>query len=401
MNLANLFEKLSIAIYVSGKDFEYENEKARKIRLKENVDRDSIFIKNKIYKIHREKISDFDIYFALESEEGTEAEKLRIYQHFFREARDFLFILDKKGRFLEINPSYEILGFRREELIGSNSRKIAFEDQIEILRENFKKVLRGETVKFTFRAKTANGEERYLEVVEWPRFSNGDVVGSEGVARDVTERKKLEIELERKNKSLKILSQVRKLILRERDEYSLLRRVYRIMREFGIEIRAWLVESGKLMTATPKASNCVIKEPKLWYGKCECERAREKSLTVPIIHEGKIFGLIAFCSIGELSDSEIDTFSQLGEDLGFAMNYYQVERHKKIMSEILVDNLKQFEKISDKLRNPLAAALGYLELEDVSCEEKIREVEKQLKRITEVVEDLRFQEVMTFLLTRK
>jgi len=55
MNLANLFEKLSIAIYVSGKDFEYENEKAREIRLKENVDRDSIFIKNKIYKIHREK----------------------------------------------------------------------------------------------------------------------------------------------------------------------------------------------------------------------------------------------------------------------------------------------------------------------------------------------------------
>ncbi|MCC6027770.1 MAG: hypothetical protein LM574_04190 [Archaeoglobus sp.] len=82
------------------------------------------------------------------------------------------------------------------------------------------------------------------------------------------------------------------------------------------------------------------------------------------------------------------------------MNHYQVERHKKIMSEILVENLKQFEKLADKLRNPLAIALGYLELEEVSCDEKIKEIEKQLKRIMDTIEDLRFQEVMTFLLTK-
>ena len=70
------------------------------------------------------------------------------------------------------------------------------------------------------------------------------------------------------------------------------------------------------------------------------------------------------------------------------------------MSEILVENLKQFEKLADKLRNPLAIALGYLELEEVSCDEKIKEIEKQLKRIMDTIEDLRFQEVMTFLLTK-
>jgi two-component system response regulator len=401
MNFEELFNKLPIAIFVSRKDFEYENEKAREIGLKENRDSSCIRFNNSIYKIFHDRILDYDVYLAVEHPDKiSDAERLSLYLHFFKEAKEFSFILDRNGRFIDVNPSYEILGFKKDELLGKNSRFIAFEDQIEVLRKNFGKVLKGETVKFTFKAKDAKGEARYLEVLEWPRYLNGEIVGSEGVARDVTESKKLEIELERVNKALKILNQVQKLIFKERDEYSLLRRVYLMMKKFGIEIHAWLMESNKLIEATPGASRCNVKTVEFYYGKCQCGEARNCSLIVPITHEGKILGLIAFCSIGELSEGEISVFSQLGEDLGFAMNHYQVERHKKIMSEILVENLKQFEKLADKLRNPLAIALGYLELEEVSCDEKIKEIEKQLKRIMDTIEDLRFQEVMTFLLTK-
>ncbi|MCC6027769.1 MAG: PAS domain S-box protein [Archaeoglobus sp.] len=252
MNFEELFNKLPIAIFVSRKDFEYENEKAREIGLKENRDSSCIRFNNSIYKIFHDRILDYDVYLAVEHPDKiSDAERLSLYLHFFKEAKEFSFILDRNGRFIDVNPSYEILGFKKDELLGKNSRFIAFEDQIEVLRKNFGKVLKGETVKFTFKAKDAKGEARYLEVLEWPRYLNGEIVGSEGVARDVTESKKLEIELERVNKALKILNQVQKLIFKERDEYSLLRRVYLMMKKFGIEIHAWLMESNKLIEATP------------------------------------------------------------------------------------------------------------------------------------------------------
>ncbi|MEM0203818.1 MAG: PAS domain S-box protein [Archaeoglobaceae archaeon] len=404
MNFEELFKDFPIAILILGENFAYENKKAVEIKLKENLGKDIIKHNNKIFKILEEKIRDFNVVIGIEyTEEQRSIEILRIYQRFFREAKDFFFILDERGRFLEVNPSYEILGFKREEIVGKNSRVIAFEDQIDVLRENFKRVLKGETVRFVFKAKTAKGEPRFLDVLEWPRFSDGEIIGSEGVARDVTDSKKLEIELERTNRTLKILNKINQQIFREIDEYSLLLRVQRILKEFGIKAYAWLVDSGNLVEAVPNASECQLSgKMEFKFEKCTCPKASDKSLVIPITFEGKILGILALCSIGELAENEIQIFSQLSEDLGFAINHYKVERQRRILSHLLTENLRQFEALADKLRNPLAIAMGYAEIRgEVGCDKAIEEIEKQLRRILETVEELRFQETLSYLLTKK
>lgn len=404
VNLEHLFKYFPIPILILEEDFVYENEKAREINLKENFRKNTIYLNNKIFKIINYKYSNYEIFIGLEyTEEQRNIETLKTYQRFFKEAKDFFFILDHVGRFVDVNPSYEILGFKREELLGKNSRIIAFEDQINVLRENFKKVLSGNTVRFVFRAKTARGEARYLDVIEWPRFSNEEIIGSEGVARDITENKKLEIELERTNRALKILNKINQQIFREKDEYSLLLKVCSILKEFGVYAFAWLVDSGKLVETSPDASQCSMGEKmEFKYEDCTCPKANGKSLVIPITFEGKILGVLAFCSVGELVANEIQIFSQLSEDLGFAINYYSAERQRKILSDVLIENLRQFENLGDRLRNPLAIALGYLEIKDeVGCEKAIKEIEKQLKRILETIEELRFQEVLSFLLTKR
>ncbi|MEM4292109.1 MAG: PAS domain S-box protein [Archaeoglobaceae archaeon] len=404
MNFEELFNDFPLAILILGENFAYENRKAKEIKLKENLGKDIITYNNKIFKIIEKKLRDFSVFIGIEyTEEQRNTEILRIYQRFFREAKDFFFILDNRGRFLEVNPSYEILGFKKDEIVGKNSRVIAFEDQIDVLRENFKKVLNGETVRFVFKAKTAKGETRFLDVLEWPRFSDGEIIGSEGVARDVTDSKKMEIELERTNRALKILNKINQQIFREIDEYSLLLRVQGILKEFGIKSYAWLVESGNLLEAVPNASECQISgKTEFKFEKCACPKASDKSLVIPMTFEGKILGILALCSIGELWESEIQIFSQLSEDLGFAINHYKVERQRRILSHLLTENLRQFEALADKLRNPLAIAMGYAEIrKEVGCDKAIEEIEKQLRRILETVEELRFQETLSYLLTKK
>lgn len=406
LDFAHLLEKLPVAVAIlKDNSIVYRNKKAVEINfVPEFQNKEKILIGENLYKLFSADLGDYKVILAFEyTQEQRNIDFLRVYERFFKDGRDFFFILDEKGRFIDVNPTYKVMGYPREYLLGKNSRVLAFEDQIETLRENFLKVLKGETVRFIFKAKTKSGEQRFIEVTEWPRIVEGKIVGGEGVARDITERVLIEEELERTNRALQILTQVNQQVFREKDEYSLLQKVCAILKSFGIKAYAWLYESGKLLDATPFSSECLLRgKNEFVYEVCNCEKAKGKSLVIPMTYEGKILGLLALCSIGDLTENEIKVFSQLSEDLGFAIIHYRTERERKIMSNLLLENLKQFENLSDKLRNPLAIALGYIEVaSEIGTERALREVEKQLKRIVETIEELRYQEILTFLLTKR
>ncbi|MEM3139781.1 MAG: histidine kinase dimerization/phospho-acceptor domain-containing protein, partial [Archaeoglobaceae archaeon] len=133
-----------------------------------------------------------------------------------------------------------------------------------------------------------------------------------------------------------------------------------------------------------------------------CDKAKGKSLILPLIHEDRILGLLALCSIGELDENELKVFLQLSGDIGLGIDHYNVDMERKIMSSIISENLNQFEYLADKLRNPLAIALGYLEiLEEVGTERVLNEIKNQLNRMKETIEELRRQETVTFLIGKR
>ncbi|RLI82939.1 hypothetical protein DRP07_04295 [Archaeoglobales archaeon] len=141
------------------------------------------------------------------TEEERYKKELERYRRFYRNAQDLFFILDSKARFLEVNPKYaELLGYKREELIGHTARRLMDPEGIDKVREMFKKVMRGEVVRYEVKALPKDKKRTYLvEVILWPVFENGRVVGAEGIVRDITERKKLEEELRKSEEKYRLI----------------------------------------------------------------------------------------------------------------------------------------------------------------------------------------------------
>ncbi len=117
--------------------------------------------------------------------------RLRRLERFFMNARDIFFILDTKGRFIDLNPKFaSLFGYEPEELIGRTSRNLVHPDDYAALKTFFRSVLEhGEGVG-EFRFIRRDGSTLWLELHEW-RFD--DEV--EGIARDVTAKKEIEKKL--------------------------------------------------------------------------------------------------------------------------------------------------------------------------------------------------------------
>ncbi|WP_086975449.1 PAS domain S-box protein [Archaeoglobus fulgidus] len=341
------------------------------------------------------------------TDEMKNQEKLKMYERFFRRSKDMFFILDRYGRFIDVNPRYaEILGYAKEDLLGRTSRIIAHEDDLEILRENFGKVLRGESVKFSFRAKSRDGGVRFVEVVEWPVFKNGEVAGAEGVIRDITDRVTTEEELKKKNQLLRIIGEINELILKERDEYALLQKVCRFFSKIrDTDSWTWILDGNRLIKATPLAPECHLaektKDGVLRFEDCHCPLSKAKSLAVPIRHNGNVFGVLVLCNVGSLAEDEMTIIEELGINLGFAVSSYRAERDRKIAFNLLLENLKQLESLADRLGNPVAIISGFLEIkDDIGYERAFREIENQIERINRILDDLRLQETLTYFILK-
>ncbi|RLI75576.1 hypothetical protein DRO97_02985, partial [Archaeoglobales archaeon] len=140
------------------------------------------------------------------TEQESYRKKLEEYKRFYENAQDLFFILDKKGRILDVNPKFaEMLGYEIDELLGHTSRRIVHPDDLERLKDFFNEVLKGVTKRDEFRFITKEGKTLWLEILEWPVFENNEVVKVEGVTRDITEKKKLEKELKESEEKYRLI----------------------------------------------------------------------------------------------------------------------------------------------------------------------------------------------------
>jgi len=162
---------------------------------------------------HRELINVIDNVFILHQvkQKNKELEqKIRRteykYQDLIENANDLIFTLNLKGDFMFINRRLSTLtGFTREDWMGrSFFDLVAPEDRVEA-RNNFNKTLQGKARIFEMRMICQNGFPLFLSMNINPIFEKGEVVGVVGIARDITQRKKLEqeiIELKNFNESI-------------------------------------------------------------------------------------------------------------------------------------------------------------------------------------------------------
>jgi PAS domain S-box-containing protein len=132
-----------------------------------------------------------------EAEDRYTSERERYLQH-FQNSSDMIYSVGPGPKFLTISPSVEtVLGYKPEELVGKlliMLDVIAPESQQRFVFDTLS-VLSGEDTvpsEYVFMAK--DGTRKVAEVRSTPLVENGEIIGLVGVARDITERKKLEEE---------------------------------------------------------------------------------------------------------------------------------------------------------------------------------------------------------------
>ncbi|MEM3823645.1 MAG: PAS domain S-box protein [Candidatus Bathyarchaeia archaeon] len=136
----------------------------------------------------------------------TESEKR--YRTLVEAAPDVIYTISFYGKLISLNPAFEKLtGWKCEEWLGKPFAEIIHPEDVVKAVESFQKTLAGTPEPVELRVRAKSGEYLVGEFISVPLIENGQIVGELGIARDVTNRKKYEEDLQRISTTLNALIQ--------------------------------------------------------------------------------------------------------------------------------------------------------------------------------------------------
>ncbi len=288
------------------------------------------------------------------------------------------------------NPEFErFTGYTREEWERQDAyvcfRGVGLAD---VARELVRTVLQGRVVRTVGKYVTRGGEVRYAEYILAPIVYNGRpaVLGN---AVDITELKENERRLKRLNIALLIASDVNRVLSRHGFSPETLREIRLRMEEF-LKVAIIVRYRGEVLREVSEGMEHALAVAE------ECFNAGRRVAVgdveaFPIGLEGRVYGAMAVSPPYESA-----VFETLARDIAFAVRNAEVEEEKRIALEAILRNLRQFEELADRLRNPLAAILGYIEVRDqVGDSAVVEKVKENAKRIEAILDELEKREIET------
>ncbi len=123
---------------------------------------------------------------------------------------DIVFSLDLKGRFTFLNKKFEEkTGYKIEELIGKPVTEILSPEYVKVARESFEMGIKGEETPFiSVEIVKKDGTKLPVEVNATSIYDKGRIVGRIGVARDISERIKMERDIDRRAELLRLINKI-------------------------------------------------------------------------------------------------------------------------------------------------------------------------------------------------
>ena len=122
-------------------------------------------------------------------------ENEKIYHDLINQSPDGYFIIEVSGNILTVNEAMcKALKFSEEEFLAMSIWDIIPDKLLDQYRERLVKMLKGESLQEAaeYEVYGKNGNIHYVEVLSAPRYSGGNIIGFQGVARNISDRKRAE-----------------------------------------------------------------------------------------------------------------------------------------------------------------------------------------------------------------
>ena len=136
-----------------------------------------------------------------------EAERVD-YHELVERVGDVIYAIDLAGRFTYMNSAgLRLLGYEPADIAGRNFGDVLTPDGARVALEHFQRGLRGSesTPFFEVQAISKGGKRIDLEVRAGNLYRDGELIGRQGVGRDISELKRLQAEVADKSERLALL----------------------------------------------------------------------------------------------------------------------------------------------------------------------------------------------------
>ncbi|MEW5803003.1 MAG: ATP-binding protein [bacterium] len=126
----------------------------------------------------------------------TPSFRARVFQKFYNTSMDGLWIVDMKGRFLDVNPAYcDLIGYSREELLSLSVPDIEGRETPEMVYRHIEDIIAAGKARFETVHRRKDGN--MVEVEVSANYLDGEHGGLFLVfVRDLTERRQMEIQIQ-------------------------------------------------------------------------------------------------------------------------------------------------------------------------------------------------------------
>lgn len=133
------------------------------------------------------------------------------FREIFDNANDIIYTHDLKGNFISLNQAGEQLtGYLKAEVAGLNFADVVVPEQVELARGMLARKIENDELATVYELEIVSkvGRRLTLELSTRLMYRDGEPVGVQGIARDISERKRAEAELRRRNQELAALNEI-------------------------------------------------------------------------------------------------------------------------------------------------------------------------------------------------
>ncbi|MBD3189657.1 MAG: PAS domain S-box protein [Candidatus Heimdallarchaeota archaeon] len=131
------------------------------------------------------------------------------YQELFQQSKDAIYISTRSGKFIDINQAgLELFGFTKEEIYSIDIAEL-YVNQKD--RETFQAIIeqKGQVKDYEVQLRKKDGQEIYcLITASIKKDLSGEILGYQGIIRNITERKRMQEALERQRDELEAFASI-------------------------------------------------------------------------------------------------------------------------------------------------------------------------------------------------